>query len=138
MVRIATVYNENAISSFKPFIMGSVRWRRVSSALARLGYQVDMIIKNDDGTLHVGENLRYVNPEDADWGDYDVIKTFHYDGMKMLKKYRVDDHPFIISKLGHVVSKKEGHQGVHFYQDEWNQMLHAQEMLARKAKYITV
>ena len=43
-MRIATVHTREVFDEFKPIHMNFTRWIRISEALARLGYQVDMVV----------------------------------------------------------------------------------------------
>jgi glycosyltransferase involved in cell wall biosynthesis len=137
-IKIATVYKDIDLSHFIPYLMCDIRWLRISEALARAGFKVDIIMDNEKEIMAVNENLRYVSPHAAKWREYDVIKTVFHEGFDFITKMKADDHPFIISKLGSVVGKRDNVDGVYFYGDQQKELYEIQKNIARKSKYVTI
>ena len=138
MVRIATVYTTHVRAPLKPCTMDTVRWMRISEAFARLGHEVDIIIRSDVPKQHVAENLRYVDVKSVRWSDYDVVKTLFHSGFDLLERLGGDDHPFIISKLGSVVGSHDDVAGVYFYGDVRAKLFATQQKIASRSHLITI
>ena len=98
-IRVATVYRKEHFRDFKPYAMSEIRWMRISEALSRSGFAVDIILNNGKPHMSETQNPRFVRLEDVDWSDYDVIKTLFHKGFDLLEDTGGSDHPFIISKL---------------------------------------
>src|ERR1700752_3851433 len=104
MTKIVTVYSPWR-RCFEPVDMSYIRWLKISEALARRGYQVD-IATNEPiwwtrrAPIEIAENLRRVALSRISFGDYDVVKTLFHIGFNTLEAYGGGNHPFIISKLG--------------------------------------
>ena len=137
-VRIATVYRQDQRGRFQPAEMAEIRWLRISEALARRGYAVDMIINVDGGLVERAPGLRLVPWNRADWKSYDVIKTLFHKGFDALVAARMEDHPFVISKLGSVVGADDGVPGVHFFGAERAKLYESQRGIARTSRYVTL
>lgn len=137
-IRIATVYKRDFYRKFTPCNMDLVRWLRISESLSNLGYKVDMIVNTGQGLTQINPNLRYVPYSMVDWEEYDILKTLFHRGFESLCSEKVEDHPFIISKLGSVVGSNENIEGVHFYNEERKDLYETQEKIDKKSKYITV
>ncbi|MCB0296330.1 MAG: hypothetical protein KDG51_14085, partial [Calditrichaeota bacterium] len=110
MAKIAVIYN----AWRKPLAlidMAYIRWIKIAEALARCGHQVDILTNeprwlkwwNGKKPVQMAPNLQRKPIAKTDWSDYDVVKTLFTAGFETLEKYRGQNHPFIISKLGSVV-----------------------------------
>jgi hypothetical protein len=138
-VRIATVYKRVPLQRAELFAMDTVRWLRISEALADLGYVVDMIVNARGGVFGPPRsNLRFVPHEAVRWSDYHVVKTLFHAGFQSLVEEEGAKHPFIISKLGSVVGSRDGMAGVHFHGAERQALHEIQQAIARHARYVTV
>ena len=71
-IRIATVYSNKRLPLTD---MATIRWAKISEALADLGFQVDIILNTGNGIVPKGPNLRLVPYALTKWEEYDVIKT---------------------------------------------------------------
>ena len=137
-VRIATVYRRHHRGPFSATDMSNVRWLRISEALARLGYRVDMIVDVQGGVVERAPGLRLVPYADAEWHAYDVIKTLFHKGAAALREVGMDDHPFVISKLGSVVGASDDVDGVHFFGNDRARNYEIQAHIARTSRYVTL
>ena len=138
MARIATIYSPRFRAPLQPCTMDSVRWMRVSEALARLGHRVDMVIPSDVPEIQVRENLYYVDVGHVRWDDYDVVKTLFHGGFNHLEQLGGDGHPLIISKLGSVVGSHDAVPGVHFFGEVRERLFATQQRIAASSRWITV
>jgi glycosyltransferase involved in cell wall biosynthesis len=118
--------------------MAEIRWLRISAALARLGYAVDMIVDVDGGLVERAPGLRLVPWARAEWDSYDVIKTLFHKGFESLRDAGMEGHPFVISKLGSVVGGSDDVAGVHFFGDERARLYATQTGIARASRYVTL
>jgi hypothetical protein len=137
-IRIATVYTGDSSAEFSPVQMSHTRWLRMSEALARLGYRVDMIVNDARGIVEKTPFLRYVTRELVDWGKYDVVKTLFHKGFRHLCEEGGSDHGFIISKLGSVVGHVDGVEGVHFVAREREHLYEVQRRVSQRSRYVTL
>ena len=142
MVKIVTVYVVVGRQGFKPVDMSYIRWLKISEALSRLGYQVDMATNeyrwwSDKKPILMGQNLRSVPISRIKWSDYDVVKTLFHKGFDLLEAYGGKGHPFIISKLGSVVGP-EDMDGIYFYGRSRKRLYSTQIKINHTSKYITV
>lgn len=144
MAKIAVVYNVWR-KPIELIDMAYIRWIKIAEALAKRGHKVE-IPTNETRWLkwwkrkfpiHMGPNLKRIPISDVSWSDYDVIKTLFTVGFETLEKYKGDDHPFIISKLGSVVGPREM-DGIYFYGEVREELYASQERITEKSKYITV
>jgi hypothetical protein len=145
MIKIITVYKNKETEKdkdfgiFTPVDMSNGRWIKISEALAKLGYQVDIAVPdtiipdNSNGNGH----LKMVPLSNVNWNDYDVVKTVFHAGFDTLEKYGGTSHPFIISKLGSVVGSTEM-EGIYFYGDIHKRLLTTQEKINKTSRFITV
>src|SRR5262245_58310252 len=103
-IRVATVYRDR-LTEFSPCDMSLLRWLKISEALARHGYEVDMMAGDASlsGLNSTLPNLRFCSLSNADWPRYHVVKTLFHQGFETLCNAGGGDHSFIISKLGSVV-----------------------------------
>ena len=138
MIRILTVYSKDLTPNFKPYTMDRIRWLRISEALARLGYKVDMIVNNGKNVVQKNKNLRYISPKRVRWEKYDIIKTLFHKGFQFLLENGADNHPFIISKLGSVVGGKDDAKGVYFFNNLREELYQVQKKIAQKSRYVTI
>jgi glycosyltransferase involved in cell wall biosynthesis len=137
-IRIATVFEAGSLEVFTPLIMTTIRWARMSEALADLGYDVDMIVDAKSSTIRRHPHLRLVPFSRVDWSSYDVVKTLFHAGFSTLATHGGADHPFIIAKLGSVVGGRDGVEGVHFSGAEREALFEMQRQIDRKSRYVTV
>ncbi|HSP87260.1 MAG TPA: hypothetical protein VLN45_03950 [Ignavibacteriaceae bacterium] len=144
MIKIITVYKENPTEKdvnygiFNPIDMSNGRWIKISDALSRLGYEIDIAIPDSTLTnLNGNGHLNTIQLSKVNWDDYDIVKTEFHLGFDTLEKYGGTSHPFIISKLGSVVGLKEM-DGIYFYGDMHKKLLATQEKINNTSKYITV
>lgn len=137
-MRIATIYLAQRVPGFEACDMGTIRWLRMSESLAARGFDVDMIVNHGEGIVERAARFRFVPPSQFQWRDYDVIKTLFHRGFETLERLGGARHPFIISKLGSVVSGSDGAEGVHFVGAE-RQALHAtQRRIAAASRYVSI
>src|SRR5262245_60701114 len=120
MARIVTVYRMWDWR-FQLAEMGNIRWFKISHALAQLGHQVDIATDEPRWRLSrrpcaMAFNLRRVPLKRVNWASYEVVKTLFHKGFETLEHYGGHRHPFIISKLGSVVGKRDM-EGIYFYGD---------------------
>jgi len=134
-IRIATVYSQKSIRRL--YKMSTIRWFRMSEALANKGYSVDMIVNNSGKIKHLSPTLRLMPYDKVRWAHYDIIKTLFHEGFECLMKEGVSNHRFIISKLGSVVSHKE-HSGVHFHGRARKKLYDIQTEISYKSKYVSL
>lgn len=136
-LRIATVYISRPIDEFRAVTMDTVRWLKISEALANRGYQVDMITNEKaNRIIKMGANLRRVPVAKFHWQDYDIIKTLFQEGFASLEKAGASNHPFIISKTTVVGLKNEPGVYVNFLTRLRDYQI--QKRMAEKCRYITV
>jgi hypothetical protein len=136
-IRIAVVYRRERFPDLLTASMSHLRFFRMAEALARRGYQVDIIINRQDQIVTLSPRLREVPLKLVHWDDYAVIKTVFHEGMRTLIAEGGGDHPFIISKLGSVVASSE-HVGVHFYRDVRRELYNLQCEVAKRSRAVTV
>ena len=136
-IKIATVYTKAPFEEIKIYTMEMIRWLKISEAIARKGYSVDVIINNGKEIKQVTHNLRYVSYAKVNWLDYDIVKTTFHLGFKSLIEEGIAQHPFIISKLGSVVASRE-RQGVHFHGEAREKLFSIQKEINHRSKYISI
>jgi glycosyltransferase involved in cell wall biosynthesis len=135
-IKIATVYISRPIKEFKAVTMDTVRWLKISEALAQKGYQVDMITnEKSQKIIEMAPNLRRVPYSKVKWGDYEVIKTLFHEGFRSLERAGGLNHPFIICKTP-VIAKTE--QELNLWPWTWWHLRWIQKKINQKARYITV
>jgi glycosyltransferase involved in cell wall biosynthesis len=145
MIKIITVYKSKETEQdknfgiFNPVDMSNGRWVKISEALSRLGHQVDIAVPDTIVTENLNGNghLKMIPLSQVNWNDYDVVKTVFHGGFDTLEKYGGTSHPFIISKLGSVVSSTVI-KGIYFYGDVHKKLFETQEKINRISRYITV
>src|SRR3990170_8932294 len=112
MAKIVSVYTDR---DHELVNMSYIRWYKMSEALARYGHGVDIGTnkfmaarqwRKNVPSLTAG-NLRRVPLAKVSWKDYDVVKTSYREGFDRLEKYGGRNHPFIISRCGTVVGRKD-------------------------------
>jgi glycosyltransferase involved in cell wall biosynthesis len=118
--------------------MNQVRWFKISEALARAGFRVDVICATSSKTTSNNDCLRFVPRHLFRWQDYDVIKTCFHKGFQFLREIGGLEHPFIISKLGSVVGKSDSQPGVHFFGDTRRELYEIQQAIARISRFVAV
>jgi glycosyltransferase involved in cell wall biosynthesis len=135
-IKIATLYISRPIDHFSAETMDTIRWLKISEALAHLGYQVDMITnEKNQKIVKMGKNLRRVPYREFDWKNYDVIKTLFQEGFASLEKTGGKNHPFIISKT--TVVAKNNQPGIHFYGWVRWRLFSIQKRINQHARFIT-
>ena len=141
MARIATVCTDERRGT-RLVDMSAIRWYRMSSALAELGHDVDIL----HGRLKwrpiqrpnsLGPRLREVPLGRARWGDYDVVKTLFHRGFETLERFGGAGHPFVISKLGSVVDDHD-RDGIYFYGAQREAFFRTQRRIAETSRYVAV
>ncbi len=137
-IRIATVHTSEVFDEFKPIHMNFTRWIRISEALARLGYQVDMIVNTKAQKIVTRGPVRLVPFSQVHWPDYHVVKTLFHQGFQTLASEGGSDHPFIISKLGSVVGSSDATEGVYFFHQEREQLFSIQKEIARRSRFVSI
>ena len=136
-IKIATVYISRPIKKFEAVTMDTVRWLKISEALAKLGYQVDMVTNEaSQKIIQMAPNLRRVPYNKINWRDYQVVKTLFPEGFCSLEKAGGANHPFIISKTTVVGRKNE--PGVYFKGWTRWRLFSILRRINQKARYITI
>ena len=138
MAKIVSVYNKN--SDFLPLDMSYIRWLKIAEALANRGHQVDIATMEkipSESPVEMAPNLRRISLFNVRWSDYDVVKTVFHRGFETLEAMGGTGHPFIISKLGSVVSS-EDREGIYFYGQTRADLYATQEKIQRTSRYITL
>jgi glycosyltransferase involved in cell wall biosynthesis len=119
--------------------MAWIRWLRISEALARRGFQVDVIVNAPADNIPKRHGVRFVPYSRFRWQDYDVIKTLFHRGYDALREAGGHAHPFIISKLGSVVASHDtADAGIHFLGAEREALHVSQRQIAATSRYVTV
>lgn len=118
--------------------MDQVRWLRISESLANLGYKVDMIVNTKQSLVKRSPNLRFVPYSMVEWKQYDIIKTLFHRGFESLYDGGGNNYPFIISKLGSVVGNHDATEGVHFFNEERENLYETQKKISQQSRYITI
>ena len=141
MIRIVTVYTTERRGT-EATEMGVIRWFSISSALARLGYDVTIATAEfkwrfRQPTIEMGPRLRRAPLSRIRWNEYDVVKTLFHRGFRTLHDAGGSDHPFVIAKLGSVVGPSD-REGIYFNGRQREEMFRIQTEIARRARYITV
>ena len=72
------------LAAVRPHKIGLIRWLRVSEGLARLGYQVDLIVNTPSDVRRRSRSLRIVPLARVRWDDYDLVKTSYHLGFANL------------------------------------------------------
>lgn len=121
-MRIAMVYFKDPSKSLDG--MDTIRWLELSRALARLGYDVEMVTEEGED-VELSKRLRVRNISLARWGTYNVVKTTHHTDV-----FAVPEHPFLICRVGRVVDELHP-QRVYRHRQE---LLQAQDLIAGRAK----
>ena len=141
MARIATVCTDERRGT-RLVDMSAIRWYRMSSALAELGHQVDVL----HGRLKwrpiqrprsLGPRLREVPLGRARWDEYDVVKTLFHRGFETLERFGGADHPFVVSKLGSVVDDHD-RDGIYFFGAQREALYRVQRRIAETSRYVAV
>jgi glycosyltransferase involved in cell wall biosynthesis len=135
-IKIATLYISRPIDHFSAETMDTIRWLKISEALAKMGYQVDMITnEKKQKIVKMGKNLRRVPYREFDWNNYHVIKTLFQEGFVSLENAGGANHPFIIAKT--TVVAKKNQPGIHFHGwVRWRLFL-IQKRINKYARFIT-
>ena len=123
-MRIALVYFKDPLKSLDG--MDTIRWLELSRALAKLGYDVEMVTEEGEET-EIADRLRVRHIRKALWDTYDIIKTTHHTDV-----FSVPEHPFLICRIGRVVDPIYPQRVSSHRQD----LLDAQELIARRAKRV--
>jgi glycosyltransferase involved in cell wall biosynthesis len=138
-IRIATLYRRNLLTSGTPCCtMATTRWVRISEALKRLGYDVDMIADGFGDISPYAPAVRCVPWSEFDWRRYDIIKTLFHRGFNALCEVGGHKHPLIISSLGSVVGDRDGIEGVHFFGTEREALYETQKRIHGHSRLVTV
>ena len=140
MARVVTVY----VGDRRPFVpadMSYIRWLAMSSALARLGHEVD-IASAEPGLrrllpLRMAPGLRRVPLAGVRWERYDVVKTEFHAGFETLERFGGAGHPRIVSNLGSVVGPEDA-GGVYFTGARRAALFAVQERIAARSRWVTV
>ena len=135
-IKIATVYSRLPFDKISFSTIDTICWFKISQALAKKGHRVDIVIKGKK-IEQIEPNLRYVPYSKANWRDYDIVKTFFHEGFESLLSEGGGCHPFIISRLGSVVSNKE-QEGVYFYGTARQKLYSIQKEIRCRSKYVVL
>lgn len=106
-MRIANIYTDETYERLRPTRMSTIRWLRMSEALAGHGHHVDVIINSRRPLESTTPRLRFIPWSEAHWKGYDAIKTNYQRGFGLLEKYGGADHPFVIARLASVVGSDD-------------------------------
>jgi glycosyltransferase involved in cell wall biosynthesis len=136
-IRVACVYIDYHCPDFRIASMSGLRLFRMAEALARRGYEVDIVLNRLNSPQARGPRLREVPFRFVRWDDYDVVKTFFHRGFESLMAAGGGSHPFIVSKLGSVVGREQT-PGVHFYGPIREELFRTQQEIARRSRFVTV
>ncbi len=136
-LRIACVYRADRCPDLVPAAMDTLRFFRMSEALARRGHDVDVILDRAPEPRPLAAHLREVPFRFVGWGDYDVVKTFFHLGFETLRNAGGADHPFIVSKLGSVVGAADV-EGVYFFGAVRERLFRIQQEIAARSRAVTV
>ena len=117
--------------------MSGIRLNHMAEALARRGYDVDLITDRFDRPIHRTPHLRGVPCRCVRWDSYDVVKTFFHSGMETLISEGGGDHPFILSKLGSVVGSTDS-EGVYFFGKVREKLFELQLEVAKRSRAVTL
>lgn len=148
MAKIVTVYTnklrefDRECGDLTPVDMSYIRWFKISESLAGHGHQVDMATDEfrwgqKKSSIVMSDNLRRVPLSKVKWNNYDVVKTLFHNGFKTLEEYGGEKHPFIISKLGTVVDRKDT-EGVYLRGKIRRDSYSIQEKINKRSKYVTL
>jgi glycosyltransferase involved in cell wall biosynthesis len=135
--RIVSVYRRHPTRVWTPVAMDGLRFLRMAEALARRGHQVDLARPQCLEPVERAPRLREVPLEQVRWQDYDAVKTVFHEGLDTLIAAGGGDHPFILSKLGSVVSREPA-PGVHFHGEVRARLLATQAVAARRSRSVTI
>jgi glycosyltransferase involved in cell wall biosynthesis len=135
--RIVSVYRHDLAGDGSPVAMDGLRFLRMAEALARRGHQVDLAMPGRREPVERAPRLREVPLADVRWADYDAVKTVFHNGFNTVLTAGGGDHPFIISKLGSVVSREPA-AGVHFHGETHARLLATQAEIARRSRSVTI
>lgn len=145
MLKIITVYKhklmekDTSFGILNPIDMSNGRWIKISEALSRLGYRLDIAVPDimDGENLNNNGHLRMIPLSKVNWNKYDIVKTEFHRGFDTLEKYGGISHPFIISTLGSVVGPVEM-EGIYFYGDVHKKLFDTQKKINKICRYVTV
>lgn len=140
MARIVTVYAPSR-RELVPVEMGIIRWLRISAALAEFGHEVDVASGRRPWRRPTGApgapRVRVVPLTGARWSRYDAVKTLFHRGYETLRRYGGGHHPWVVSKLGSVVSDRDT-EGIFFYGSQRERLFRIQEAIARSSRHVTL
>jgi hypothetical protein len=136
-LRIAYVGSRDDVSGWVPAAMNLIRPYRVAEALARRGHRVDIIVNRSPEIGVVGRGVRELPFRRVRWHKYDVIKTAYHRGFEALLAEGGGDHPFVISRLGEVLSRDDA-PGVHFFGEQRTRRLNLQTEIVRRARGVVL
>ena len=136
-LRIACVYRRDRGRGGYLSNMAGIRHFRMAEALARRGYEVDIVLNGREQPQMLANRLREIPFKLARWDHYHVVKTFFHTGFDTLMAEGGGDHPFIISKLGSVVGREQT-EGVHFHGPVRERLFASQIAIAKRSKVVTV
>jgi len=108
--------------------MDTIRWLELSRALARKGYDVEMVTEEGEDT-ELSERLRVRHIDRACWDTYDVVKTTHHTDV-----FTVPEHPFLVCRIGRVVDEVHPRR-VYRHREELSR---AQDLIAQRAKWVSL
>lgn len=141
MARIATLCTDERRGT-RLVDMAAIRWYRMSAELAALGHEVDILHgrykwRIRQPTRKIGPRLREVPLRKGRRQRYDVVKTLFHRGFETAERFGLDDHPFVISKLGSVVAP-EDRDGIYFYGRQRERLFETQQRIAERSRYVTL
>lgn len=136
-VRILTVYSALPIKKLGFFTMDTVRWLKVSEALARQGFSVDMLAGGIKRRKEISCGVNMIPFSDVKFNEYHIVKTLFHEGFETLMRLKGDRHPFIISKLGSVVAGRKT-CGVYFDSVTRRYLFSIQKRISRASRYVSI
>jgi len=137
-LRIATVYRDEFFQEFPTVNMATLRWLRVSQALAGMGNTVDIIANLGPESTGFGPGVRVVPFQDVRWDEYHVVKTLYQRGFDTLERHGGGGHPFILSSLATVVGEQDGAPGVQVLPRDRELLWAVQERIAAQSRAVSL
>ncbi|MBF0104049.1 MAG: glycosyltransferase [Deltaproteobacteria bacterium] len=126
-MKIAIVYTKNPLATMTA--MDIIRWVSLSTALARLGIEIDMVTVQNVTSLVIAKGVRVIPVNNATWSEYAIVKACYQRTIN-----HIPDHPRIIVRLARVVGVNDSFRD-YAHKDE---LLECQSRISAKARAIIV